>query len=115
MLKYLVKLDSATIEDMCNFPNIALMFSTLIRNGFIIFSDHLLFSTATLLILFDNVSSEIRRNFLASKGRKQSQILDTCLVSGFLTNKLELASRSLYLCKGLSPEVNVSRTLSASS
>ena len=60
MCKYLAKLDSAAIEDMYKFPNKVLMlfliFYMVIKRGFIIFSDHLLFGTATLLILSDNVS-----------------------------------------------------------
>ena len=47
-------LDSATIEEMCNFPNIALMCYMVIKYGFMIFSDYLVFSTATFLILSDN-------------------------------------------------------------
>ena len=53
-----------------------------IKHGFIIFSDHLLFSIATLLIHSDNVSSEIIRKFLFRKTSKQNQIPDTFLVSG---------------------------------
>ena len=89
MFKYLAKLNSATIEDMCNFPNVAsifsLMFYVVIEHGFRVFSDHL-FSTVTLLMLSDNVFSEIKRNFSVRKTSKQNQILDTFLVSGSLTD-----------------------------
>ena len=51
------------------------------------FSDHPLFSTATLLILAGNVSSEIRTNFVFSETSIQIHILDT-FVSGSLTNNL---------------------------
>ena len=50
------------------------------------FSDHVLLITATLLILSDNVSSEIKKNFLVSKINRQNQILDTIFVSASLTN-----------------------------
>ena len=49
----------------------------MIKHGFIIYSDYLLFITATLLILSDNVSGEIGSNFLFSKKSKQNKILDT--------------------------------------
>ena len=71
MFKYLARVDNATIEDMCNFPNKASMFSlmfyTVIKHGFVIFSDHLLFIRITLLKLSDNVSGETRRNILVRK------------------------------------------------
>ena len=103
MFKYLGKLDSATIENMCNFPNIASMFFLhiymVIKHCFVNFSDHLLFSIATLLMLSDNVSDDIRRNFLVSKTNKQNQILDTFLVSGCLTNTVKCLFKHIYMIK----------------
>ena len=57
---------------MCNFPNIALMFSLNVLHvnqtwPCNLFPEFLLFSAVTLLILSDKVSSEIRRKFLVTE------------------------------------------------
>ena len=68
------------------------MFHTVIKHGVIIFFLAAFFLVlATLLILSDNVSNEIRTNFLLSKASKQNEILDNVLLSNSLTISITLS------------------------
>ena len=80
VVKCLAKLDSVTIEDMCNIPNIALLFfltfCIVIKHCFIILSDHILLVLPPL-IFSDNIFSEISKDSLVSKTSNQNQMQDT--------------------------------------
>ena len=60
-----------------------------------------------LLILFHNVSSEIRRTLLFMKTSKRYQILDTFLLSGSLSTKV-MTAESMELVEGFGYQHNLS-------